>query len=581
MSHGASSGTAQNNFRKHAPPSLDTALQFLSRSKFLDDVYKSGLATKELEEKLEPFLEELTTDDSSSPFALERAFVITRAIFGVTEDDNGNLRIPFAVEEMYSRFISKISPPISESDGFTPQPSDLNGGSQVNAVPDPAPSRSTPPISAIYKFKNHLNSNAETFIEILCHKAAERFKGLSVSVVPDEEKFSVKVESNDEVLRTAVLDKLRDFDRQLRNNDLRLSANRASLDKTANGFLKHIQNRYDERLNDIRIQRDIERVEMDQTLEGRKILIKGGSSITAKNKEQAQFMRSMQGFQPHLDSANSIVFGLGPAGTGKTFLACAHALAGLKSGKFDRIILTKPAVEAGEELGFLPGDLHQKMMPHLMPLYDSMASLLGNGDIKKGEAELRNLMERGVIEILPLAFARGRSLKDAVMLVDEAQNCSYSQLKMMLTRLGDGSQIILTGDPRQSDLPLQESKSLQLMEKRNGILKIKHDTQFRVSADPNSVPKEFIAIEMEFLEHQISELNDHIQDAIVYDQKFKGTTALQAVVHDLQRASASNDNTLREGFNNADKARPIFSVVRLTHIVRSKGARFAAHALGG
>lgn len=142
---------------------------------------------------------------------------------------------------------------------------------------------------------------------------------------------------------------------------------------------------------------------------------------------------------------NDIVFGLGPAGTGKTFLAVAQALQALQSGRVSKIILTRPAVEAGEKLGFLPGSFADKVDPYLQPLADSLNKLIGKGTVGRWKKE-------GRIEIAPLAYMRGRTLEDAYVIVDEAQNCTWKQLIMALTRLGEGSRAVLTGDISQSDL---------------------------------------------------------------------------------------------------------------------------------
>ena len=141
-----------------------------------------------------------------------------------------------------------------------------------------------------------------------------------------------------------------------------------------------------------------------------------------------------------------IVFGIGPAGTGKTYLAMAMAVAALISGRVRRIILTRPAIEAGESLGFLPGDLNEKLSPYLRPLYDALYDMMEAEKIEK-------YLEMGLIEVAPLAYMRGRTLNDAFIILDEAQNCTPEQLKMFLTRLGFDSKAVITGDMTQSDLP--------------------------------------------------------------------------------------------------------------------------------
>lgn len=142
---------------------------------------------------------------------------------------------------------------------------------------------------------------------------------------------------------------------------------------------------------------------------------------------------------------SALVVAVGPAGTGKTYLAISAAVEALEAGKVDRIILSRPAIEAGESLGFLPGDLQEKMAPYLRPLYDALNDRLGAKRLKQSLAD-------GVIEIAPIGFMRGRTLNNAFVVIDEAQNCTYTQLKMLLTRLGWHSTMVLTGDPDQSDL---------------------------------------------------------------------------------------------------------------------------------
>jgi phosphate starvation-inducible protein PhoH and related proteins len=142
---------------------------------------------------------------------------------------------------------------------------------------------------------------------------------------------------------------------------------------------------------------------------------------------------------------HSLTLALGPAGTGKTYLAITAAVESLEAGKVGRIVLTRPAIEAGESLGFLPGDLHEKLAPYLRPLYDALNERIGG-------KRVRQLMAEGAIEIAPVAYMRGRTLNNAFIVIDEAQNCTYGQIKMLLTRLGWHSTMVLTGDPDQSDL---------------------------------------------------------------------------------------------------------------------------------
>ncbi|AZP05456.1 PhoH family protein [Jeotgalibaca ciconiae] len=163
-----------------------------------------------------------------------------------------------------------------------------------------------------------------------------------------------------------------------------------------------------------------------------------GKSIRAKNVGQKKYYEAVQ--------KKDVVFGIGPAGTGKTFLAVVMAVQALKAGRVQKIILTRPAVEAGENLGFLPGDLKEKVDPYLRPVYDALYTIYG-------VEHTTRLMERGVIEIAPLAYMRGRTLEEAFVILDEAQNTTVAQMKMFLTRLGFGSKMIVNGDKTQIDLP--------------------------------------------------------------------------------------------------------------------------------
>jgi phosphate starvation-inducible PhoH-like protein len=164
----------------------------------------------------------------------------------------------------------------------------------------------------------------------------------------------------------------------------------------------------------------------------------GRKQITPKSVTQRRYLEA-------IDQAD-LVFGVGPAGTGKTYLAMAQAVAYLTSKRVNRIILARPAVEAGEKLGFLPGDLQEKVNPYLRPLYDALYDMLDAERVER-------LLERGVIEVAPIAFMRGRTLNDAFVILDEAQNTTSEQMKMFLTRLGFGSKAVVTGDVTQIDLP--------------------------------------------------------------------------------------------------------------------------------
>jgi len=169
-------------------------------------------------------------------------------------------------------------------------------------------------------------------------------------------------------------------------------------------------------------------------------------TIIGRTPTQLSYMRGIQKYD--------INFGIGPAGTGKTFLAVAHAVHALEQAQVRRIVLVRPAVEAGEKLGFLPGDLAQKVDPYLRPLFDALYEMVGFEKVAR-------LMERQIIELAPLAYMRGRTLNDSFVLLDEAQNTTIEQMKMFLTRLGHGSQAIITGDITQIDLPRHDCSGLR------------------------------------------------------------------------------------------------------------------------
>lgn len=171
-----------------------------------------------------------------------------------------------------------------------------------------------------------------------------------------------------------------------------------------------------------------------------------GKYIRPKTQGQKQYVELIRN--------KMIVFGVGPAGTGKTYLAMAHAITAFKKGEVNRIILTRPAIEAGEKLGFLPGDLQSKVDPYLRPLYDALYEIMG------ADSYLANL-EKGLIEVAPLAYMRGRTLDNAFIVLDEAQNTTEAQMKMFLTRIGYGSKAVITGDTTQNDLPNHTKSGLE------------------------------------------------------------------------------------------------------------------------
>jgi phosphate starvation-inducible PhoH-like protein len=168
-------------------------------------------------------------------------------------------------------------------------------------------------------------------------------------------------------------------------------------------------------------------------------------AVAAKTAAQARYLEAM--------AEHDLVFALGPAGTGKTFLAVAHGAGLLLSGAVDRLVVTRPAVEAGERLGFLPGDLIEKVDPYMAPIFEALTDIMG-------AEQLRRRRDRGEIEVAPIAFMRGRTLAHAFVIVDEAQNASRLQMKMVLTRMGEGAKMTVTGDPSQVDLPNRNDSGL-------------------------------------------------------------------------------------------------------------------------
>ncbi len=189
-------------------------------------------------------------------------------------------------------------------------------------------------------------------------------------------------------------------------------------------------------------------------------------TVIARTPTQDAYIRAMQ--------RNELVFGLGPAGTGKTYLAVAYAAALLERGEASRLILSRPAVEAGERLGFLPGDMREKVDPYLRPLYDALYDMMPPERVERG-------LQSGMIEVAPLAFMRGRTLADAIVILDEAQNTTSMQMKMFLTRLGENSKMIVTGDASQVDLPPGQVSGLveatKLLDGVEGISMIRFNDQ--------------------------------------------------------------------------------------------------------
>jgi len=188
----------------------------------------------------------------------------------------------------------------------------------------------------------------------------------------------------------------------------------------------------------IELAREGNEADIEKIMSGVIAITSRGKQIKCKTVGQKKYVDAIR--------KSTVTFGIGPAGTGKTYLAVSQAVASYKNKEFDKILLTRPAVEAGEKLGFLPGDLQTKVDPYLRPLYDALQEMFGLETYMK-------LMEKGVIEIAPLAYMRGRTLNNAFIILDEAQNTTKEQMKMFLTRMGEGSKMIITGDVTQIDLP--------------------------------------------------------------------------------------------------------------------------------
>ena len=220
------------------------------------------------------------------------------------------------------------------------------------------------------------------------------------------------------------------------------------LEQKLNDIVKFIQNHHTIELKDVENILSIKDETEKQLIFDQDIIVKGvnGKIIKAKTTNLKKLVKESE--------KKDMVFAIGPAGTGKTYTSVALAVKALKEKNVKRIILTRPAVEAGESLGFLPGDLKEKLDPYLQPLYDALRDMIPH-------ERLENFIEKRVIEVAPLAFMRGRTLDDAFVILDEAQNTTHSQMKMFLTRMGMNAKFIITGDPSQIDLPKNQQSGLQ------------------------------------------------------------------------------------------------------------------------
>lgn len=264
------------------------------------------------------------------------------------------------------------------------------------------------------------------------HKLAELYANRYENLELAEEKFGVELVARDGWLtiegvkkKAELAEKFFDTMCAARKQGLRIGNNdfRNMLDRAASGKIDDII-----RVFEKPIIVDLKR-----------------KSIVPKNINQKNYLKTVL--------ENDVVFGVGPAGTGKTYLAVAAALKLLRDKRIERVVLTRPAVEAGEALGFLPGDLQEKLLPYLRPLYDAMNDMLG-------AEETLALVERQIVEIAPLAYMRGRTLSNAFVILDEAQNTSHEQMMMFLTRLGENSKMAITGDITQIDLPRNKKSGL-------------------------------------------------------------------------------------------------------------------------
>ena len=220
------------------------------------------------------------------------------------------------------------------------------------------------------------------------------------------------------------------------------------LEQKLDDIVKFIQNHHTIELKDVENILSIKDETEKQLIFDQDIIVKGvnGKIIKAKTTNLKKLVKESE--------KKDMVFAIGPAGTGKTYTSVALAVKALKEKNVKRIILTRPAVEAGESLGFLPGDLKEKLDPYLQPLYDALRDMIPH-------ERLENFIEKRVIEVAPLAFMRGRTLDDAFVILDEAQNTTHSQMKMFLTRMGMNAKFIITGDPNQIDLPKNQQSGLQ------------------------------------------------------------------------------------------------------------------------
>jgi len=277
----------------------------------------------------------------------------------------------------------------------------------------------------------------------------------STIVVPNTHPMVALLGANDENLRQFEKD-FADVDVLVRGNEIHLSGEVTEIGLAEQVIAEMLSIlRTGQSLTPDAVERSVAMLRSDRSLSPSQLLTANilssrGKAIRAKTLNQKRYVDAID--------HNTIVFGIGPAGTGKTYLAVAKAVQALQSKQVNRIILTRPAVEAGERLGFLPGTLSEKIDPYLRPLYDALHDMIDPDRIPQ-------LMTSGTIEVAPLAYMRGRTLNDAFIILDEAQNTTGEQMKMFLTRLGFGSIMVVTGDVTQVDLPGGTSSGLRVVQK--------------------------------------------------------------------------------------------------------------------
>ena len=277
----------------------------------------------------------------------------------------------------------------------------------------------------------------------------------STIVVPNTHPMVALLGANDENLRQFEKD-FADVDVLVRGNEIHLSGEVTEIGLAEQVIAEMLSIlRTGQSLTPDAVERSVAMLRSDRSLSPSQLLTANilssrGKAIRAKTLNQKRYVDAID--------HNTIVFGIGPAGTGKTYLAVAKAVQALQSKQVNRIILTRPAVEAGERLGFLPGSLSEKIDPYLRPLYDALHDMIDPDRIPQ-------LMTSGTIEVAPLAYMRGRTLNDAFIILDEAQNTTGEQMKMFLTRLGFGSIMVVTGDVTQVDLPGGTSSGLRVVQK--------------------------------------------------------------------------------------------------------------------